>query len=387
MSEPSAPAGKCMPLALHRAFLVELEARSGGFLLQLMSHLKISALYWSATALELLRGGDGVEDSPGVELLDVDRVVSFVTQCRCPDGGYAGNLGHDSHLLHTLSAIQILALCGKLNVLTQEEKLETAHFVAGLQDQETGAFAGDRFGEVDSRFVYCALSTLSLLGFLKVVVTAEGKSSASLSDDSLRVDLSKATQWLLECRNFDGGFGSRPGSESHAGQIFCCVAALDILGQVSTHVQRDALGWWLAERQLPCGGLNGRPEKKQDVCYSWWVLSAMRILERAHWIDASRLADFIAACQDTQDGGIADRVGDEPDVFHTFFGLAGLSLLRVATDGSCSDEEHVELDAGEHCQLKRIDPTYALPVTLCRQLGLYEQRHDLLQRDYVRQCP
>ena len=28
----------------------------------------------------------------------------------------------------------------------------------------------------------------------------------------------------------------------------------------------STLGWWLAERQLPNGGLNGRPEKLEDVC-------------------------------------------------------------------------------------------------------------------------
>ena len=27
------------------------------------------------------------------------------------------------------------------------------------------------------------------------------------------------------CRNFDGGFGSVPGAESHAGQVFTCVGA------------------------------------------------------------------------------------------------------------------------------------------------------------------
>lgn len=28
--------------------------------------------------------------------------------------------------------------------------------------------------------------------------------------------------------NFDGGFGSKPGSESHAGLIYCCVGFLSI---------------------------------------------------------------------------------------------------------------------------------------------------------------
>jgi geranylgeranyl transferase type-2 subunit beta len=32
-------------------------------------------------------------------------------------------------------------------------------------------------------------------------------------------------------------------------------------------------------------------------------------------------------CQDYEGGGISDRPGDMVDVFHTLFGLAGLSLL------------------------------------------------------------
>lgn len=31
--------------------------------------------------------------------------------------------------------------------------------------------------------------------------------------------------------------------------------------------------------------------------------------------------------QDLEKGGIADRAGDAVDVFHTHFGIAGLSLL------------------------------------------------------------
>jgi prenyltransferase beta subunit len=81
------------------------------------------------------------------------------------------------------------------------------------------------------------------------------------------------------CKNFDGGFGAIPGAESHAGQIFCCVGALSIAGALE-HVDEDLLGWWLCERQCDSGGLNGRPEKQADVCYSWWILSSLCILGR-----------------------------------------------------------------------------------------------------------
>lgn len=33
------------------------------------------------------------------------------------------------------------------------------------------------------------------------------------------VNLQKAVEYVLSCMNFDGGFGCRPGSESHAGQV------------------------------------------------------------------------------------------------------------------------------------------------------------------------
>jgi len=50
-------------------------------------------------------------------------------------------------------------------------------------------------------------------------------------------------------------------------------------------IDADRLGWWLCERQLPSGGLNGRPEKLPDICYSWWVLSTLAILGRLQWLD------------------------------------------------------------------------------------------------------
>ena len=90
------------------------------------------------------------------------------------------------------------------------------------------------------------------------------------------------------------------------GQVFCCTASLAICGALDS-VDGDKLGWWLAERQVACGGLNGRPEKLPDVCYSWWVLSSLAILRRIHWIDTEALSTWILQCQDEEKAGIADR--------------------------------------------------------------------------------
>ncbi|KAH9290381.1 hypothetical protein KI387_034498, partial [Taxus chinensis] len=213
--------------------------------------------------------------------------------------GFSGNIGHDPHILYTLNAVQILALLDKLDVIDADK---IASYIAGLQ-QEDGSFAGDEWGEIDPRFSYGAICCLSILHRLD------------------KIDVEKATQYVASCKNFDGGFGCIPGGESHAGKTFCCVGALAISG-VLAHVDRDLLGWWLCEREVKTGGLNGRPEKLADVCYSWWVLSSLIMIDRVHWINKEKLKNFILDCQDREHGGISDRPDDAVDVFHTFFGVA-----------------------------------------------------------------
>ena len=110
------------------------------------------------------------------------------------------------------------------------------------------------------------------------------------------IDQQKAVEYLQACTNFDGGYGASPGAESHSAQIFTCVAALAILGKLDL-VDTERLGCWLSERQLPNGGLNGRPEKLEDVCYSWWVLSPLAVIGKLDWIDREKQLAYILSCQ------------------------------------------------------------------------------------------
>ncbi len=150
--------------------------------------------------------------------------------------------------------------------------------IAELQDRNTGTFAGDEWGEKDTRFLFGAFNALSLLNLMHVI------------------ELPKAIAHVQACANFDGGYGVSPGAESHAGQVYTCVGALAIAGRLDL-IDKDRLGGWLSERQLDNGGLNGRPEKLEDVCYSWWVASSLAMIGRLHWIDGDKLAKFILQCQ------------------------------------------------------------------------------------------
>ncbi|KAL4039183.1 hypothetical protein IC575_002830 [Cucumis melo] len=293
--------------------------RKDDFQSVVMEHLRMNGAYWGLTALDILGK---------LNIVDADEVVSWVMSCQHESGGFAGNVGHDPHILYTLSAVQVLALFDKLDVLDVDK---VTNYVVGLQNED-GSFSGDIWGEVDSRFSYIAILCLSLLHQLD------------------KINVEKAVNFVVSCKNMDGGFGCTPGGESHSGQIFCCVGALALTGSLH-HVDKDLLGWWLCERQVKSGGLNGRPEKLPDVCYSWWVLSSLIMIDRVHWINKEKLIKFILDCQDTENGGISDRPDDAVDVYHTYFGIAGLSLL-------------------EYPSLKAIDPAYALPVDVVNRIRL-----------------
>lgn len=280
----------------------------------LTEHLRINGIYWGLTALHLLHHP---------EALPRDGLLDYVFSCMHENGGFGAAPGHDPHMLYTVSSVQILAMTDGFDALEKRlpgGKLKVAQFIAGLQ-QPNGTFAGDKWGETDTRFIYCAMLALSLMNMLP----HQRQESPPL------VDMRAATDYIKACQNFDGGFGVAPGAESHSGQVYTCVGALTIAGELDSYLGeegKDRLGAWLSERQLPSGGLNGRPEKLVDVCYSWWVLTSLAMIDRIHWIDKHKLTQFILQCQDPDQGGIADRPGDMVDVFHTVFGITGLSLLH-----------------------------------------------------------
>ncbi|XP_060088021.1 geranylgeranyl transferase type-2 subunit beta isoform X2 [Heteronotia binoei] len=245
-------------------------------------YLRMSGVYWGLTVMDLMGQ---------LHRMNKEEILAFIKSCQHECGGISASIGHDPHLLYTLSAVQILTLYDNLHVVDINKIVD---YVKSLQ-KEDGSFSGDKWGEIDTRFSFCAVATLALL-------------------------------------------------------IYCCTGFLAITGQLH-QINADLLGWWLCERQLPSGGLNGRPEKLPDVCYSWWVLASLKIIGRLHWINRQKLRNFILACQDEETGGFADRPGDMVDPFHTLFGIAGLSLL------------------GEE-QIKPVNPVFCMPDEVLHRINV-----------------
>ncbi|KAJ5166706.1 beta subunit of rab geranylgeranyltransferase [Penicillium canariense] len=301
----------------HVTYIKNLDTRKEELEYWLTEHLRLNGVYWGLTALHLLGHPDA---------LPREETIDFVLSCQKENGGFGAAPGHDAHMLYTVSAVQILVTIDAVDELEKRGrggKQRVGSFIASMQNNEDGSFMGDQWGETDTRFLYGALNALSLLGLLDMV------------------DLPKAVSYVQSCENFDGAYGVTPGAESHSGQVFTCVGALAIAGRLDL-VNRDRLGAWLSERQIDKGGFNGRPEKLPDACYAWWVGSSLAMIDRLHWIDGKKLASFVLQCQDPEAGGFADRPGNMVDVYHTHFGIAGLSLLGV--EG-----------------LQEVDPIYCMP--------------------------
>ena len=92
----------------------------------------------------------------------------------------------------------------------------------------------------------------------------------------------------------------------------------------------------------------------------------MSLLGVVSYIDGTKLASFILKAQDPDDGGIADRPDDMADVFHTLFGISGLSLLGYLTNNDADGQQQLH-------RFGQIDPVYALPVSVVKRLGLQAQ--------------
>lgn len=335
----------------HEKYVLEtMETRD--ILYYLTDPLRIATAYWTSNSLRML-------GSPHFEA-NRAKILTFVKSCFNEDGGFGGTKGYPSTILCTFHALQILFLYN-----TPFYSAKTINYIIGHQKE--GAFCNDGYGEKDTRFDCCAILSLHLLCKMREHVLAQDLHEATrvckgvenkikldkrwvedpeagfFFEDScpldrkllaeriptafleeIRFDTDGFLLHLHRCYNPDGGFGQEAGSESHAAQIFCVLSALRVIGLLAS-VDRDKIEEFLVFRQNNTGGLCGRTNKKEDVCYSFWALSSLKMLN-SELIDTDALQSYIFRCEGPN-GGFSDRPGNECDAYHQMFSLASLSLM------------------------------------------------------------
>ena len=61
-------------------------------------YLRMSGMYWGLTVMDLMGA---------LDKMNKQEVLDFIKECQHECGGISASIGHDPHLLYTLSAVQV----------------------------------------------------------------------------------------------------------------------------------------------------------------------------------------------------------------------------------------------------------------------------------------
>lgn len=64
-------------------------------------YLRMSGIYWGLTVMDLMGQ---------LDRMNREEVLVFIKSCQHECGGISASIGHDPHLLYTLSAVQVAAV-------------------------------------------------------------------------------------------------------------------------------------------------------------------------------------------------------------------------------------------------------------------------------------
>ncbi|KAF3934926.1 hypothetical protein ABW19_dt0207011 [Dactylella cylindrospora] len=303
-----------------------------------------------------------------------DNWIEWIYNLQHPDGGFRSSPGtlfgdrrNESNAIWdpatlpgTFFSLVILAALG--DDLSRVRREETLEWVASLQRPD-GSFADmytenetDSVAVKDVRFVYLASATRWILK------GEEGSLEREIKD----INVDQAVRYLQSTECYDGGFGGRPGMESHAGHTYCVLAGLHFLDRLQTPKtpvpypcglpNPERTIHWLVSRQQALSptadtldyvpnpavspppatfpapddhnGFNGRANKKTDTCYSFWVCGCLEMLKKSHLVDPESNRQFLLEHTAHRIGGFGKWANTPPDVMHSYLGAVALAMYR-----------------------------------------------------------
>ena len=233
----------------------------------------------------------------------------------------------------------------KGNFILEKEDVEKLN---SYRTSWPGAFQMHSCGESDLRATYCALIVADILNII---------------DNELTKGV---IENIRQCQTVEGGLGPEPFCEAHGGYTFCGVASLILLNKLDV-IDMNKLLYWLTNRQMSKeGGFSGRTNKLVDSCYSFWQASVFSMItiadkERFSFSDELlfnqlALQSYITLCCQEPSGGLMDKPGTRPDLFHTNYSLCGLSLSET----TFIKDVVVLLGDDPSLELNRIHPVYSI---------------------------
>lgn len=182
----------------------------------------LNGVYWMLSGIALLKSSINKDLCYGLK--------KFVSECHVSEeGGFACYPGLRPTAISTVSGILATYLLADLfphsaddtdthdkrsiGVRQYIERLRAVSHNSGRMSFLNYISSSRSRSEVDTRFAFCTVAAAYL----------------TKNFNCIESDREGLIDWILDCNNFDGGFGCVPGCESHAGQTYCCMAALELL--------------------------------------------------------------------------------------------------------------------------------------------------------------
>ncbi|CAG8483829.1 2741_t:CDS:2 [Paraglomus brasilianum] len=207
-------------------------------------------------------------------------------------------------------AMTYTALCTLLILGDDFSRIDRDAIVNGLTylQKDDGSFTQTYNGmESDMRFLYCACAISYML------------------KDFSGIDIGKCIEYIRRSQGYDYGIAQKPGLESHGGSTYCAISALSLLNKIDEGlISKDRTIFWLLSRQV--SGFQGRANKPEDTCYSFWIGASLKILGVFDLIDKEANRLFLSTTE-CHHGGFSKWPDLVPDIMHAYMGIAGLSLM------------------------------------------------------------
>ncbi|KAF7477772.1 Hypothetical predicted protein [Marmota monax] len=95
-------------LEKHADYIASYGSKKDNYEYCMSEYLRMSGISWVLTVMDLMGQ---------LDQMNREEILTFIKSCQYEYGGISASIGHDPHLLYTLSAVQILTLYDSINVV------------------------------------------------------------------------------------------------------------------------------------------------------------------------------------------------------------------------------------------------------------------------------
>jgi len=200
------------------------------------------------------------------------------------------------------------------------------------------------FHEPHAGYTFCSLGALTFIGRLDT-------DSLSVNDPSRAPSKPQnVLAWLVsrqtELIDPDGILDTEFSNSANEPPVKIGESAKEaIMHEPPIHQSPDKSTASFVDLDTGHAGMNGRVNKVADTCYAFWVTASLQIMQQRALADHEGLRKYLL--EKTQHrilGGFGKFPGDLPDLYHSYLGLAALSLagsdqVKKLDGAMCISEE------------------------------------------------